>query len=84
MRNFTIEEDGNTFQFNSMNRRRIQLFQVYVNYEGQQKRFHMQINDSTGDFYITDKIKCPELYHKCERVFSDAIKIYGVADKMPT
>lgn len=84
MKNFMIEEDGNTFQFNSMNRRRILLFQVYVTYEGKPYRFHMQIDENTGDFYITDKTHCPEIYHKCEKIFSQAIKIYGTLDKMPT
>ncbi|RYY34465.1 MAG: hypothetical protein EOP46_13355 [Sphingobacteriaceae bacterium] len=84
MRNFMVEEDGNTFQFNSMNRRRAQLFQVYVMHEGQQKRFHMQINEESGDFHITDINHCPEMYHKSEKVLSDAIKIYGRLDKMPT
>jgi hypothetical protein len=84
MKNFTIEENGNTFIFNSMNRRRLQLFQVYVTYEGDQWRFHMQVDDATGTFHITDANQCPTQYHKSEKVFSDAIKIYGQVDKMPT
>ncbi|RYG21155.1 MAG: hypothetical protein EOO07_03345 [Chitinophagaceae bacterium] len=84
MQNFTIEADGATFQFITMNRRKIQLFQVYVMYDNRQARFHMQLNEETGEFYITDKVHCPEIYHKSEKIFSDAVKIYGASDKIPT
>ena len=84
MKNFSIEEDGMSFKFLSMNRRRIQLFQVYVMHEGQQHRFHMQIDEETGDFHFTNKSACPEKYHYAEQQFSHAIKIYGVSDVIPT
>ena len=84
MKNFSIEEYGNIFKFLSMNRRRIQLFQVYVTHEGQQHRFHMQIDEATGDFHFTNKSVCPEQYHYAEQRFSHAIKIYGVSDVIPT
>ncbi len=84
MKNFTLEEAGNTFQFITMNRRRIQLFQVYVNHENKKHRFHMQINDTTGDFHITDKTACPPNYHPSEKEFDYAIKNYGISEIIPT
>lgn len=84
MKNFTIEENGNTFKFLSMNRRRVQLFQVYVSEDGQQHRFHMQLDDATGDFHITNKSACPEKYHYAEKQFGHAIRIYGVNEIVPT
>ncbi|WPU95580.1 hypothetical protein SNE25_08595 [Mucilaginibacter sabulilitoris] len=84
MKNFLIEEEGHSLKFISMNRRKVQLFQVYVTVDGQQNRFHMQVDESSGAFYITDKAHCPPVFHQCEKLFSDAIKNYGVADKMPT
>jgi hypothetical protein len=84
MKNFEIEAEGTTFQFVSMNRRRIQLFQVYVMHDNQQARFHMQLNEDTGDFYITDKGQCPEIYLKAEEILGNAIKIYGRLDKIPS
>jgi len=55
---------------------RLQLFQVYVLYDGKRKRFHMQIRDA-GKFYITDKQACPEIYLPLESTLSDAILKLG-------
>lgn len=76
MKNFEIDADGAVFQFNSMNIKRLQLFQVYVMHEGDKVRFHMQADDN-GDFKITDQQSCPAIYHKTEEQLSNAIKIYG-------
>jgi hypothetical protein len=84
MKNFTIEAEDNTFEFYSMNRREPQLFYVYVQVNGNKVRFHMQLDRSTGNFFITDKVHCPPQYHQSEQLFSDAIKIYGRLDKIPT
>jgi hypothetical protein len=74
--NFNIELDGTNFEFHSMNRVRLQLFQVYVNYEGKQRRFHMEIEED-GNFHIKDKPACPESYLPLETTMSDAIKKLG-------
>lgn len=76
MKNFTVEADGATFEFNTMNIQRLQLFQVYVTHNGEKKRFHMQINDQ-GEFKITDPQSCPGEYHRTEEQLNKAIQIYG-------
>lgn len=83
MKNFTTEAEGAVFNFITMNRRRLQLFQVYVEHEGEKHRCHMQVNEETGDFYITDPAKCPEVFHKAVPILNSAIKIYGKLDKIP-
>jgi hypothetical protein len=74
--NFNIEFDGAAFEFVTMNRVRLHLYQVYVDHEGKQKRFHMQLNKE-GAFSIVDKIACPEVYLPLESTFSDAILKLG-------
>jgi len=74
--NFTIELDGTDFEFYTMNGLRLQLYQVYVNYEGKKRRFHMEIEDD-GNFHIKDKTACPEIYLSLEPTMSDAIKKLG-------
>jgi hypothetical protein len=76
IQNFTIELDGAVFEFITMNRVRLQLYQVYVNHEGKRARFHTQIEEG-GGFHIKDKIACPEVYHSLEVAMSDAIKKLG-------
>lgn len=39
---FAIEIDKVRFNFISMNTQRAQLFQVYVDYQGQKRRFHFK------------------------------------------
>lgn len=70
--NFAIDLSGANFEFISMNRVKLQLFQVRVQNDGKNHRFHMQLND-TGTFYITDKQTCPEIFHDLESAFSDAV-----------
>ena len=74
--NFDIELSEGHFEFITMNRAKLQLFQVYVAHEGKKKRFHMQLNE-TGTFYITDKQSCQECYHQLESTLSDAILKLG-------
>lgn len=70
----TIPVEGNNveFEFQSMNIKRLQLFQVYVSYEGERHRFHVQIYDNS-EFQITDPAKCPAPYRGLSKAFSDAI-----------
>ena len=84
MLNFTIAEANHEFSFISMNRRRLQLFQVYVAVEGARHRFHMQIDENTNNFRIAERIHCPVQFHTLEERFSDAIKQYGVTEIVPT
>jgi hypothetical protein len=74
--NFKIDFEGVEFEFKTMHTIKVQLFQVYVKHEGRKVRFHMQRNDE-GEFYITDKQTCPEIYHHLETTFSDAILKLG-------
>jgi len=76
MKNFKAEAEGYEFEFHTMNVKKLQLFQVYVIYEGKKLRFHMQVDDK-GNFHITDKDHCPAELHKAEPMLNDAIKIYG-------
>jgi len=80
MKNFKIDAEGAEFEFITMHVREVKLFQVYVMHGGKRTRFHMQAKPN-GDFYITDKDRCPLEYHKAEELLSKAIKIYGGADK---
>jgi hypothetical protein len=57
---FTIEIDATPFEFISMNVKRPQLFQVYVNHEGRKKRFHMK-EDDKGNFVFALREDCPLL-----------------------
>jgi hypothetical protein len=74
--NFNIELDGTDFVFHTVNRIRLQLYQVYMNYEGKKCRFHMEIGDD-GNFHITDKTVCPAVFLPLEATMSDAIKKLG-------
>ncbi|MEZ2338768.1 hypothetical protein AB6735_24170 [Mucilaginibacter sp. RCC_168] len=74
--NFTIELDGVNFRFHTMNRVRLQLYQIYVQHEGKELRFHMQA-DEAGEFKIVGDHVCPETYLHLESTFSDAIKKLG-------
>jgi hypothetical protein len=80
MKNFKVEAEGAEFEFFTMNIKRLQAFQVYTVYHDERLRFHMQLNEETGDFYITDKAKCPIEFHQAEDLLNKAIKIYGIAD----
>lgn len=72
IKSFTKEVEDTTFEFNTMNVQRLQLFQVYVIHEGQKARFHMQINIQ-GYFRITMPDACPEPYRHLEPLLSAAI-----------
>lgn len=74
--NFEAELEGAKFAFHTMNAQRLQLFQVYVLYEGKKVRFHMQ-RKGEGDFYITDIDHCPEPYRNLESPLNAAILEYG-------
>jgi len=74
--NFKKELNGVVFLFHTMNVIRLQLFQVYVEYEGKKHRFHMQRRDN-GDFYITDPDKVPPPYRELGPQLNDAILAYG-------
>ena len=74
--NFIKELNGVVFEFNTMNVNRLQLFQVYVNFEGKKQRFHMQRKDK-GDFYITDMDKVPASFRQLEADLNSAILAYG-------
>jgi len=74
--NFNIELDGVNFRFHTMNRVRLQLYQVYVQHEGKEKRFHLQADDN-GDFKIMGEQACPPEYIHLESAFSDAIQKLG-------
>jgi hypothetical protein len=74
--NFTKELNGAVFEFHTMNVNRLQLFQVYVQYEGKKHRFHMQRRDK-GDFYITDIDKVPLPYRELGPELNVAILAYG-------
>ena len=53
VKNFDADFDGVTFHFNTLNRVRLDAFQVYVSYKDKKNRFHMQIAED-GKFHITD------------------------------
>jgi len=74
--NFKIDFNDAEFKFISMNRVKLQLFQVYVMHDGKERRFHMQVNDE-GTFRIVDLFSCPEVYQSLESTLSDAILQLG-------
>jgi hypothetical protein len=74
--NFTIELSGVNFEFISMNRVRLQLYQVYTHYEGKRTRFHMEI-EADDKFHIKDQAACPDIYLPLETTMSDAILKLG-------
>jgi hypothetical protein len=80
--NFITDLSGTTFEFHTMNANRLQLFQVYVQFEGTKRRFHMQRKDK-GDFHITDIDKVPPPYRELESELNAAIKDYGKSLNMP-
>lgn len=57
--NFVTEVEGISFQFNTVNAERLQLFQVYVMEQGVRKRFHMQLDPKDNRFRIMDREACP-------------------------
>ena len=69
---FSIEQHQVEFDFNPMNAKDPQLYQVYFMYGPKRVRFHMQIN-SEGQFVITDKNRCPDKCNALESEFSQAI-----------
>ncbi|WP_158828962.1 hypothetical protein [Mucilaginibacter lacusdianchii] len=73
---FVTEVEGTSFEFITMNIQRLQLYQVYVQHEGQKARFHMQIN-AQGYFRITMMEACPEPYRHLESLLSAAILAQG-------
>ncbi len=77
--NFKAEIDGTEFDLRTMNVKKLQLFQVYVMYENNKKRFHMQVNEQ-GTFRITDLASCPETIHPLEQKLSMAILKNGEID----
>lgn len=76
IKNFNAEVDGIVFEFSTMHAIKLQLFQVYVMHDKKRTRFHMQRNES-GNFHITDKAACPEIYLGLEAKFSDLILAHG-------
>jgi len=74
--NFEIELDGVNFRFLTMNRVRLQLYQVYVQHEGKERRFHVQAAED-GVFKIMGEDVCPEAYLHLENTFNDAIHKLG-------
>jgi hypothetical protein len=70
--NFVREIEGTTFEFNTMNAERLQLFQVYVLEGDVKKRFHMQLNKE-NKFRIMDRAACPESYLHLKGALHDAI-----------
>jgi hypothetical protein len=79
VKSFTAEVEGVPFEFNTMNVKRLQLFQVYVLHEGQKVRFHMKINDE-GVFRIAIPETCPTPYQKLEPLLSAAILEHAEVD----
>jgi len=77
--NFKIDVEGAEFEFLTMNIAKLQLFQVYIQYEGKKTRFHMQRRNE-GNFYITDKQACPEVFLSLESTLSDAILKLGQSE----
>lgn len=64
---FNIEIANTSFELISMNVKRPQLFQVYVIYQGQKRRFHMK-EDGNGNFVFAMPDDCPAdiLQHEAE------------------
>ena len=78
--NFNITIEGTDFEFISMNRVNLQLFQVYVWFEQKKVRFHMQVDEKDKErFYITDRASCPKVYLSLESTLSEAILQKGLA-----
>jgi hypothetical protein len=69
---FVKEINGVMFTFNTMNAEKLQLYQVYVPYEGVKRRFHMQMNGENR-FKIMDKTACPEFCFPLEEALHNAI-----------
>ncbi|TSJ44418.1 hypothetical protein FO440_09635 [Mucilaginibacter corticis] len=74
--NFEIELDGAKFRFHTMNRVRLQLYQVYVQHEGKECRFHVQAGED-GLFKIVGEDVCPKPYQHLESTFNEAIHKLG-------
>lgn len=73
-KNFTTTIEGTEFELISMNRVKLQLYQVYALFEQKKVRFHMQVDDNNPErFYITDRQSCPEVYLPLEAKLSEAI-----------
>lgn len=69
---FIIETENYRFQFLSMNAKRAQLFQVYVDYQGQKRRFHFK-EDGNGAFVFAMREDCPPEILRHEQELSDHI-----------
>jgi hypothetical protein len=70
---FIIEIDHIPFEFLSMNVKRAQLFQVYVNYNNNRRRFHFK-EDGKGNFIFALRDDCPADILKYEDELSERIK----------
>ncbi|MDN5286571.1 MAG: hypothetical protein JWR38_2845 [Mucilaginibacter sp.] len=78
--NFRITIKGTEFEFISMNRVKLQAFQIFVLFEQKKVRFHMQVDDNDPErFYITDPQSCPDVHLSLEPTFSEAILQKGLA-----
>lgn len=73
MNSFKVIIEGTEFSFNTMNIRKFDLFQVYVQFEDRQHRFHMNKGDF-DQFRIVQKSDCPEPFRHLEQQLSDAIR----------
>lgn len=74
--NFKINLDGMDFEFITMNRVRLHLYQVYVLHQDSKIRFHMQLEED-GRFHIADRPVCPADYHHLEDTMNEAILKLG-------
>ena len=67
--NFNIELDAVNFEFVTMNRVRLHLYQVYVLHDGKKLRFQMQL-EKDEKFHIADKPGWPDSYHHLEKHYT--------------
>lgn len=72
IKNFTADVSGKTFRFNTLHATILKVFQVYVQHEGKQYRFHMQLNEN-GVFYITQPEHCHQEYLAIENELIDCL-----------
>jgi len=70
---FAIEIDNTRFNFISMNAQKAQLFQVYVDYQGQKRRFHFK-EDGKGAFVFAMREDCPVDILRYETELSERVK----------
>jgi len=64
---FVFEIDNISFEFHTMNVKKAQLFQVYVDINGQKKRYHIK-DDGKGNFVFALRDDAPKelLIHEAE------------------